>query len=163
MNASPPDPAERKAVAALIDEWLGRQEADNPVVEAVNFEAKGSDPSGIDRWYVRLRGEEKDVSALWFALRQRTLEVESYFVPAPEENEAEFYRHLLARNLGFYGFSFAVGAEDAIFLNGHLDLRHVTEDELDRLLGSAYTYIEQCFRPALRIGFATRLAAMESD
>ncbi len=161
MNSTPPDPATRKAVAALIDDWLGRQEAENPVVEAVNAERKGSDPSGVDRWYVRLRGEEKDVSALWFTLRQRTLHLESYVMPAPEENMAEFYRHLLVRNLGFYGFAFAVGAEDAIFLEGQIDIHHVTEPELDRLLGSAFTYIEQCFWPALRIGFATRLAAAE--
>ena len=31
--------------------------------------------------------------------------------------------------------------------------------ELDRILGSFYAYVEQCFRPALRIGFASRFGA----
>ena len=28
--------------------------------------------------------------------------------------------------------------------------------ELDRVLGSGWAYVEQCFRPALRIGFANK-------
>ena len=32
----------------------------------------------------------------------------------------------------------------------------VDHDELDRILGSLYAWTEQFFRPALRIGFASR-------
>jgi hypothetical protein len=32
------------------------------------------------------------------------------------------------------------------------------EGELDRALGTLYATVEQCFRPALAIGFASRLA-----
>ncbi|MCP3857017.1 MAG: YbjN domain-containing protein, partial [Actinomycetia bacterium] len=51
-----------------------------------------------------------------------------------------------------------VGEEEAIFLVGQLpnDLV-VDDDELDRVLGSMYVYVEQCFRPALAIGFASRM------
>jgi hypothetical protein len=28
--------------------------------------------------------------------------------------------------------------------------------ELDRVLGSGWAYVERCFRPALRIGFASK-------
>ena len=28
--------------------------------------------------------------------------------------------------------------------------------ELDRILGAGWAYVEQCFRPAMRIGFASR-------
>jgi hypothetical protein len=35
----------------------------------------------------------------------------------------------------------------------------VDEAQLDRLVGSAYVYVEHFFRPALRIGFASRFAA----
>ena len=77
-------------------------------------------------------------------------------MPAPEENHAAFYEHLLRRNLKLYGGAFAVGDEDAIFLVGQLDNSAVDEDELDRVLGSLYAWVEQCFRPALRIGFASR-------
>ena len=34
---------------------------------------------------------------------------------------------------------------------------NLTPEELDRIVGSVYACVEQCFRPALRIGFASRV------
>lgn len=139
---------------ALIDGWLDAQLADNPVVAAVDKEV---DPLGpARRWYVRLRGEEKDVFAVWFTLHQRTLHYETYVMPAPEENQAELYEHLLRRNQRLRGAAFAIGVEDAVFLVGQVSVGSLDEGELDRTLGSLYAYVEQCFRPAMRIGFASR-------
>ena len=136
----------------LIDAWAAAQLAENPAVAAVDRAPE----RGLRRWYVRLHGEDKDTSTVWFTLRQRTLHYETYVMPAPEENHGAFYEHLLRRNLGFNGAAFVIGDEDAVFLQGHLPDAAVTEDELDRILGSMYAYVEQCFRPALRIGFASR-------
>ena len=105
---------------------------------------------------MRVRGEQKDVFTIWFHLRQRTLHYETYVMPAPEENHAAFYEHLLRRNLKLYGAAFAIGDEDAVFLVGQLANADVDDDELDRILGSLYEWVEQFFRPALRIGFASR-------
>jgi len=79
-------------------------------------------------------------------------------MPAPEEDHARFYEHLLRRNLKLVGAAFCIGQEDAVFLAGTLPVHAVDEGELDRILGSMYAYVEQCFRPALRIGFASRFA-----
>jgi hypothetical protein len=151
---SPTAPDELDALEARIDAWLADQLADNPVVAAVERD-RGS---GERRWFVRVTGEEKDVFTIWFHLRQRTLHYETYVLPAPEENHARFYEHLLRRNLKLYGAAFAIGEEDAVFLVGQLDNAAVDEDELDRVLGSLYAWVEQCFRPALRIGFASRFS-----
>ena len=125
---------------------------ENPVVAAVERDRE----SGERRWFVRVRGEEKDVFTIWFTLRQRTLHYETYVMPAPEENHAALYEHLLRRNLKLYGAAFAIGDEDAVFLWASCDDAAVDDDELDRILGSLYAYVEQCFRPAMRIGFASR-------
>jgi hypothetical protein len=151
---SPSAPHELDALDARIDAWLAEQLTENPVVAAVERDRE----SGERRWFVRVTGEQKDVFTIWFHLRQRTLHYETYVMPAPEENHAAFYEHLLRRNLKLYGGAFAVGDEDAVFLVGQLDNRAVTEDELDRVLGSLYAWVEQCFRPALRIGFASRFS-----
>jgi Putative bacterial sensory transduction regulator len=151
MVADPASEAELDAVEAHIDAWLAAELADNPVVVAVDR----AEP-GLRRWYVRLTGEEKDFTTVWLTLRQRTLHYETYVMPAPEEDHARFYEHLLRRNLGFNGAAFAIGDEDAVFLRGQLPVDAVTDDELDRIIGSLYAYVEQCFRPALRIGFASR-------
>ena len=36
----------------------------------------------------------------------------------------------------------------------------MTEAELDRLLGTAYLVTEQCFRPAMRLGFGAKFAPL---
>ena len=136
---------------ALIDAWLAEQLDENPVVAAV----ERGEPSER-RWYVRVHGESKDVFTIWFTLRQRSLHYETYVMPAPEENEGEFFEHLLRRNRKLHGAAFCIGEEDAVFLAGALPFHAVDEGELDRILGSLYAYVEQCFLPALRIGFASR-------
>lgn len=151
----PSSDAELDALEARIDAWLAEQRADNPVVAAVERDLE----SGERRWFVRVRGEQKDVFTIWFHLRQRTLHYETYVMPAPEEDHAAFYEHLLRRNLKLYGAAFAIGDEEAVFLVGQLANDAVTEAELDRILGSLYAWVEQFFRPALRIGFASRFSS----
>lgn len=135
----------------VITEWLEHQARDNPVIAAVD---RGQ--PGERRWYVRLKGEEKDFITIWFVLGQRTLQYETYVAPAPEENHALFYEHLLRRNIKLNGVAFAVGAEDAVYLRGQIAVRHIDEPELDRILGSLFEYSERFFRPAMRIGYASR-------
>ncbi len=148
----PSTDAELDALDARISAWLAGQLADNPVVAAVDRDLE----SGERRWFVRVLGEQKDVFTIWFTLRQRTLHYETYVMPAPEENHGAFFEHLLRRNLRLYGAAFAIGEEEAVFLVGQLANAAVDDDELDRVLGSLYQWVEQFFRPALRIGFASR-------
>ncbi len=147
----PASDAELDAIEADIDAWLQRALHENPVMAAVD---RGE--PGERRWYVRLIGEEKDFTTLWFRLAQRSLHFETYVMPAPEENEAEFYAHLLRRNLTMNGLCFAIGAENAVYLVGRLPIETFQVELLDQVIGSAYQYVEQFFRPALRIGFASR-------
>ena len=154
MTTDPSTEAELTALAGRIEDWLARQLAENPVVAAVERDEE----SGERRWFVRLLGEQKDVFTIWFHLRQRTLHYETYVMPAPEENEGALYQHLLRRNLKLYGAAFAIGDEEAIFLVGQIANAAVDDDELDRILGSLYQWVEQFFQPALRIGFASRFS-----
>ena len=136
-----------------IDGWLAELAEESPVVAAV----ERGDP-GERRWYVRIKGEEKDVSTIWLTLKQRALHVETYVMPAPEENHATFYEHLLRRNRQTRMLGFAIGDEDAVFLVGQVPLALLDGGALDRVVGSVYLYVEQFFRPALRIGFASRFS-----
>jgi hypothetical protein len=145
------EPAELDRLEETIDRWFSVQLAENPVVEAVE-----RDVEGPRRWYVRVRGEERDAFTIRYHLQQRTLHYETYFMPAPMENPEELYLHLLKRNLKLYGAAFAVGDEDAIYLVGQLDNAMIDDDQLDRVLGSMYLWTEQYFHPAMRIGYASR-------
>ena len=136
---------------SAIDAWLSHARTENPVIAAVDRDAEVP-----RRWYVRLRGEAKDFTTIWFTLGQRTLRYETYVMPAPEENHARFYEHLLRRNDGLVGAHFSIGAEDAVFLRGELPVGALDAAELDRILGTLYAAVERCFRPALGIGFESR-------
>ena len=141
------------AVELSLDTWLARARGENPALLAVD---RAPAEEGVRRWYVRLAGDEKEFTTIWFTLGQRMLHYETYVMPAPEENEQQLYEHLLRRNLRLVGCHFAIGAEDAVFLVGALPLRSLDEAELDRIIGSVFAAVERCFRPALRIGFASR-------
>jgi hypothetical protein len=136
---------------AAISGWLDGALATNPVIAAVD---RGE--PGERRWYVRMRGEEKDFTTVWITMGQRTLRYETYVMPAPEENTAELYESLLRRNEKLVGAHFSIGAEDAVFLRGELPLAVVDEREVDRILGTLYATVEHVFRPLLRVGFASR-------
>lgn len=148
----PADAATLERIAQLVDRWADAQVEDNPAVLGVERE----NDNGVRRWLIRLSGEEKQFISVWFALRQRSLSVEAYFMPGPEENVEQLWTYLLRLNARIAGLRFAVGLEEAVYLMGAIAVRHVTEDELDRLLGAAYAYSEAYFRPAMRIGYATR-------
>ena len=152
MDLAPPATSdELDALEAHIDAWLTAEAAENPMIDAV----ERGEP-GERRWYVRLLGEEKDVWTAWWTLNQRTFRFETFLMPAPEENEREFYEHLLIRNRDLTGMHLEIGEEHAVFLAGSLPIAAVTDAELDRVLGSMWAYVERIFRPALRIGFASR-------
>jgi hypothetical protein len=152
LTSEPVAPDDLARLETLIDAWLAAQLDENPVVAAVDRE---TDPD-LRRWYVRLVGEQKATFSIWLTLDQRTLRYETYLMPAPEENEGQLYEHLLRRNRKLYGAALTIGDEDGIFLVGQLDVRHLDEDELDRIIGSLYAATEQFFRPAMRIGYASK-------
>jgi hypothetical protein len=152
LDGVPPAPPEElDRLEAAIDGWLANFQAEHDVVAAVD---RGE--PGERRWYVRMAGEEKDFTTVWLTLQQRALHVETYVMPAPEENHAQFYEHLLRRNRQTRMLWFTIGDEDAVFLVGQVPLGLVDEPTVDRVLGSMYQYVEAFFRPALRIGFASR-------
>jgi hypothetical protein len=146
------DPDELDRAEAAIEAWLAHlADTEREWVAAIDRGRPGE-----RRWYVRLRGEEKDITTVWFTLQQRTLAYETYMMPAPEEREGELYEHLLRRNRSLYGVQFAIGDEDAVFLVGQLPVGLVSSIELDRVLGTVFATVERCFRPAMRIGYASK-------
>jgi hypothetical protein len=136
-----------------VDRWLGELHAAHDHIIAVDRSTDGD-----IRWYVRMRGEDKEFTTVWLTLGQRTLKYETYVMPAPEENQAALYEHVLRRNDRLVGAHFSIGSEDAVFLRGELGVGGVTLEELDRVLGTLYSQVELCFQALLRIGFASRFA-----
>ena len=149
-------PLDSAALAVLerrLDEWIGELAAEHDHIAAVD---RGE--GDVLRWYVRMTGDEKDFTTVWFTLGQRTLRHETYVMPAPEENDRELYLSLLRRNERLVGAHFSIGDEDAVFLRGEVPNDGIDRDTVDRILGTVYSTVEQSFGALIRIGFASRFA-----
>lgn len=134
-----------------IDGWLTDLAGEHDHILAVDR----TDDDAV-RWYVRMRGDDKEFTTVWLTLGQRMLRYETYVMPAPDENDAELYEHLLRRNDGLVGAHFSIGIEDAVFLRGEMPVDQVSLAEVDRALGTLYAQVELCFQALLRIGFRSR-------
>ena len=150
MSQDPLSGPELDEVEARIDTWLSRELESSPILVDVT-----RDDGDLRRWYVRLAGEERDFTAIWLTLGQRTLKYESYIWPAPEDNRADVYERLLRINYKLVGAQFGIGPEDALFLTGELPISALDDDELDRIVGSVFAYTEEYFRPILRLAFSS--------
>jgi hypothetical protein len=135
---------DRRAQArAAVDRW-GR---DNP--------EPGLDADGDDRWFVMLSGEHKRTIPVLLQLGGHSLEVQSFFMRAPDENEAELYAYLLRRHLRTYVLRFALHPDGDVLLVGVLPLEAVTTEGIDRLLGQLLVAADDAFDQALRLGFGS--------
>ncbi len=155
MPVDPASPNQLDELGTLIRTWAESARESNDLVLAVD-QLPRPDATGDRRWFIRLAGEEKQVTTIWFHLRERTLHFETQFMPGPEEDREALFEYLLRLNNKLFGVRFAIGDEDAVYLVGQLPWSAVDEDELDRIVGSAYAYTEQYFRPAMRIGYRSK-------
>ena len=150
MSSLPTSPEKLSELTEVISEWLDSQLSSKTLVQSVEHNKNES------RWYVRISGEDKDNSMVLFTLGQRTLHFETYFMPSPEENRQDVFQYLLRKNSKLYGVSFGVGNEEAVYLSGQINSEVISSDTLDWVLGTIYKAVEECFKPALRLGFASR-------
>jgi hypothetical protein len=148
----PPDDAELRAAHDLIDAHLFGPLRELPDVQHVEY-----DPE-LRRWYLRFGCDGRDAATIYFDLHQRTLRYELYFMPAPHEPERAPALHewLLRRNHSLYGAAFSIGPDGDVYLTGRLGLEHLSEAELDRIVGVLYELTEQWFQPAIRMAFGPR-------
>ncbi|MEV7087805.1 YbjN domain-containing protein [Streptomyces sp. NPDC093085] len=108
-------------------------------------------------YVVTLPGTRKLATTCSLRVGRHALSVNAFVIRHPDENEEGVHRWLLERNLKLYGVSYAVDALGDIYLAGRLPLAAVTEDEIDRLLGSVLEAADGAFNTLLELGFATAI------
>jgi hypothetical protein len=133
--------AVRRAEAA-VEEFLAGAELDAEQVDE-------------HTWYTMLSGERKKTVPVYLEVSERHLGVQSFFMRAPDENEAALYRYLLGRHLRSYIHRFAVAEDGDLLIVGVVPLAAVTVAELDRVLGQLLSLADEAFDTALRLGFAS--------
>lgn len=113
------------------------------------------DERGHLRWLIRLKGEEKDVIAIWLTLRQRTVHLETQVMPAPEENLERLYRFLLTKNAQLRDLHLALGPEDGVYLVTTVPVGELDVERLDELVAASVTYVDEIFPTAMSMGLAS--------
>jgi hypothetical protein len=150
-------PQERALCDAAISSWAASVDLPGAISESARrgptVLAVEHDPD-LARWYIRLKGEEKDVVTIWLTIRQRTLRHETHFMPAPETNVCETYEYLLRRNASLHGMRFCLGPENAVFLVGEMPVSEVSEDDIDRVVGTSLEYVDSAYPAAMAMGYA---------
>ncbi len=104
-----------------------------------------------------LPGEKKLQTPVRLDVGQHALGVHAFVCRNPDENHARVYRWLLERNLRMYAVAFAVDHAGDIYLDARLPLGSVSDDELDRLLGSVLSHADESFNAILELGFSTSI------
>ncbi len=142
-----PDADALAAAHDLIDRHLFGPIAE--LVQHVEYEPE------LRRWYVRFGCDGRDAATIYFDLHQRTLRYELYFLPAPPDaaRTAALHGWLLRRNHGLYGVAFSLGPEGDVYLTGRLGIEHLSEAELDRIIGELYELTERWFQAAVTVAY----------
>lgn len=106
---------------------------------------------------VELPGERKLKTPCRLDVGKHAFAIHAFVSRRVDENHDKVYRWLLERNLKLYGVSFALDHHGDIYLDGRLPLESVTEEQLDRLLGSVLTYSDESFNTILELGFGSAI------
>ena len=106
---------------------------------------------------VDLPGEKKLSTPCRLDVGEHAFGVHAFVARQPDENHERVYRWLLERNLRMYAVAFAVDRLGDIYLDARLPLGAVTDEELDRLLGSVLANADESFNAILELGFASSI------
>lgn len=104
-----------------------------------------------------LPGDKKLKTVVSLVVGGSDLSVSAFVIRHPDENEAQFYRALLAKNLRLPGLAYAVDASGDVYVTGRAPVAGVDDDYLDRLLGVILEAADTPFNELLVIGFLTSM------
>ncbi|WP_446041324.1 YbjN domain-containing protein [Streptomyces sp. SID1121] len=108
-------------------------------------------------YVITLPGTRKLSTTCSLRVGRHALSVNAFVIRHPDENDEAVHRWLLERNLKLYGVSYAIDSLGDIYLAGKIPLAAVTEEEIDRLLGSVLEAADGSFNTLLELGFASAI------
>jgi Putative bacterial sensory transduction regulator len=111
-----------------------------------------SDPK---TFLITLPGETKQQTHCALIVGDHSLSINAFVIRKPDENEDQVHAWCLQKNASLYGIAFAINELRDIYLVGRLPLGAVTNQEIDRLIGSVLQVADSAFNPLIEIGFST--------
>ncbi len=111
-------------------------------------------PVGEYEWAIAVGGDSGMLLSVSLAVRDYTLGLFCFFVRAPDQNQEKLYRLLLRKQLEMYAVKFCLEDDGDLYLKAEIPLAGLSEQELDRMLGSFQYYADQTYPAVLRLGWA---------
>jgi hypothetical protein len=133
----------RAMAIATIEEFL----------ESHEIEHDRSDNS----FFLTLPGERKLQTHCAIVVGDHSVSINAFVIRKPDENVAEVHEWLLKKNASMYCVAFAINEMGDIYLVGRLPFHSISEQELDRVIGSVLQYSDSSFNPLLEIGFSSAI------
>ncbi len=106
---------------------------------------------------VTLPGVHKLRTTVSLSVGSHALTINAFVARRPDENVGGVHAWLLEKNRRLYGVAYSIDQYGDIYLSGRTPLHAITDDELDRLLGSVLEYSDGSFNVILELGFATAI------
>ena len=106
---------------------------------------------------VTLPGERKLRTTTSLTIGEHALTINAFVARHPDENTEAVHHWLLEQNRRMYAVAFAIDHLGDIYLVGRVPLGAITQDELDRLMGSVLEYADGSFNTILELGFASAI------
>lgn len=108
-------------------------------------------------FFLTLPGERKLQTHCAIVVGDHSVSINAFVIRKPDENVAEVHEWLLKKNASMYCVAFAINEMGDIYLVGRLPFHSISEQELDRVIGSVLQYSDSSFNPLLEIGFSSAI------
>jgi hypothetical protein len=131
---------------------LNVAEAISEFLQSHDLSYEQSDPK---TFLITLPGETKQQTHCALIIGDHSLSINAFVIRKPDENEDQVHAWCLQKNASLYGIAFAINELRDIYLVGRLPLGAVTNQEIDRLIGSVLQVADSAFNPLIEIGFST--------
>jgi len=131
---------------------LNATEVISEFLQSHDLSYEQSDPK---TFLITLPGETKQQTHCALIIGDHSLSINAFVIRKPDENEDQVHAWCLQKNASLYGIAFAINELRDIYLVGRLPLGAVTNQEIDRLIGSVLQVADSAFNPLIEIGFST--------
>lgn len=108
-------------------------------------------------WDLLLPSYWKESIAVSFELGDWNLRAEAFFMRAPEDNVGRTYHLFLQRNRRSGLWRFAASESGDVLLRAVVPREAITDEQLDRLLGTLVQLVDETYVPAMKLGYESGL------
>lgn len=127
------------------------------ILEFIESHELEFEQSNLNTFLITLPGEKKQQTHCALIIGDHSLSINAFVIRKPDEDENQVHAWCLQKNAKLHGIAFAINELRDIYLVGRLPLSAVTNQEIDRIIGSVLEVADSSFNLLLEIGFSSAI------